>query len=225
MSRACKPTRDKPMSYILDALKRADAERGRGAVPGLHARQMTTPAAHSARNRVWLAVGATLALREVLPVARQAAGHADRVRVITSSQLTPEMMKSSDILYVGYLSSLRLLQAAVFERSRFRIGATFDELVDRKTGQTFVSGAGAAPGDNLNRDYGYLAAFRGPAGNRFLVIAGERDIGVMQSAEIATSAKTQAALKPDAAGGLEALYEVDGVGRTNVGAKAVTPRP
>jgi general secretion pathway protein B len=33
------------MSYILDALKRADAERGRGAVPGLHTRQMTSPAA------------------------------------------------------------------------------------------------------------------------------------------------------------------------------------
>ena len=32
------------MSYILDALKRADAERGRGAVPGLHTRQMTSPA-------------------------------------------------------------------------------------------------------------------------------------------------------------------------------------
>ena len=81
-----------------------------------------------------------------------------------------------------------------------------------------------APGDHLNRDYGYMAAFTGPAGNRFLVIAGERDIGVMQMAEIATSAKTLAALKSDAAAGLEALYEVDGVGRTNVGAKAVTPK-
>lgn len=53
------------MSYILDALKRADAERERGAVPGLHARQVTTPAsqaAHNARNRVWLAVAAALAL-------------------------------------------------------------------------------------------------------------------------------------------------------------------
>ena len=53
------------MSYILDALKRADAERERGAVPGLHARQVTSPAlpaAHHARNRLWLAVAAALAL-------------------------------------------------------------------------------------------------------------------------------------------------------------------
>lgn len=170
-------------------------------------------------------VGATLALREILPVVRQAAGRADRVRVITSSQLTPEMMKTADILYVGYLSSLRLLQQPVFDRSRFRIGATFDELVDRRTGQTFVSGAGAAPGDHLNRDYGLLTTFVGPAGNRFMIIAGERDIGVMQTAETATNARELAGLKLDAAGALEALYEVDGVGRTNVGAKAVLAAP
>ena len=53
------------MSYILDALKRADAERERGAVPGLHARPIKTPAAptaYSAQRRVWLAVGTTLTL-------------------------------------------------------------------------------------------------------------------------------------------------------------------
>lgn len=53
------------MSYILDALKRADAERGRGAVPGLHARQVTTSApdvAPSARAGVWLGVAAVLVL-------------------------------------------------------------------------------------------------------------------------------------------------------------------
>ena len=32
------------MSYILDALRRADAERQRGAVPGLHAQNITAPA-------------------------------------------------------------------------------------------------------------------------------------------------------------------------------------
>ena len=52
------------MSYILDALKRADAERERGAVPGLHARQVAlpSPAGHSVRQRVWMAVSTTLAL-------------------------------------------------------------------------------------------------------------------------------------------------------------------
>jgi len=166
-------------------------------------------------------VGATLALREIMPLVRQAAGGIDRVRVVTASHLTPDMMKSADIVYVGYLSALRVLQEPVFERSRFSIGATYDELVDRKTGQSYVSGAGKAQGDRPNRDYGYLAAFTGPSGNRFLIVAGNRDIGVMQTAEIATDRTAIGALKLKAGGPLEALYEVDGVGRTALGAKPV----
>jgi len=53
------------MSYILDALKRADTERERGAVPGLHTQQMTPSsgqAAPGARHRLWLGVTAAVAL-------------------------------------------------------------------------------------------------------------------------------------------------------------------
>ncbi|WP_296600412.1 helix-turn-helix domain-containing protein [Phenylobacterium sp.] len=166
-------------------------------------------------------VGATLALREIMPLVRQAAGGLDRVRVITASHLTPDLMKSADIVYVGYLSALRVLQEPVFERSRFSIGSTYDELIDRKTGQSFVSGAGAASGDRPNRDYGYLAAFQGPSGNRFVIVAGARDIGVMQMAEVATDRAALSTLKVRRDAPLEALYEVDGVGRTALGARPV----
>lgn len=167
-------------------------------------------------------VGATLALREIMPLVRQAAGGADRVRVTTASHLTPDLMKSADIVYVGYLSGLRVLHQPVFERSRFAIGSTYDELVDRTTGQTFVSGAGAASADRPNRDYGYVAAFLGPAGNRFVIVAGARDIGVMQMAEVASDPEALSALKARRDAPLEALYEVDGVGRTALGARRVT---
>lgn len=53
------------MSYILDALKRADTERERGHVPGVHTRQMATPSGHivsSERSRLWLAVAAAVAV-------------------------------------------------------------------------------------------------------------------------------------------------------------------
>jgi general secretion pathway protein B len=49
------------MSYILDALKRADAERERGAVPGLHSQSLATPVALTPsghRNALWLALAA-----------------------------------------------------------------------------------------------------------------------------------------------------------------------
>lgn len=42
------------MSYILDALQRADAERGRGNVPGLHARQLPTALEEAATARTGL---------------------------------------------------------------------------------------------------------------------------------------------------------------------------
>jgi general secretion pathway protein B len=53
------------MSYILDALKRADTERERGNVPGLHTRQLATPTGPTvpgARSSLWLAVAAAVAL-------------------------------------------------------------------------------------------------------------------------------------------------------------------
>ena len=49
------------MSYILDALKRAEAERERGAVPGLHSQSLATPVALTPpghRNALWLALAA-----------------------------------------------------------------------------------------------------------------------------------------------------------------------
>ncbi len=42
------------MSYILDALQRADAERGRGNVPSLHARQLPTALGEAAAARTGL---------------------------------------------------------------------------------------------------------------------------------------------------------------------------
>ena len=53
------------MSYILDALKKADAERERGGVPGLHAHPATAATAPhntSQRTGVWLALTAALAV-------------------------------------------------------------------------------------------------------------------------------------------------------------------
>ena len=56
------------MSYILDALKRADTERERGAVPGLHTRQLATPTGPTvpgARSSMWLGLAAAVALGSI----------------------------------------------------------------------------------------------------------------------------------------------------------------
>ena len=60
------------MSYILEALKKADAERERGAVPDLHAQPVPLAAAYEdqaprgAKPWLWLAAGAFIALAGVL---------------------------------------------------------------------------------------------------------------------------------------------------------------
>ena len=228
--------RERPVVVVVgDYYIFGDTEHGEGPKRMIRAFEINSPADLDAwlmdnpefqgryidLDTYYTPVGATLALREIMPLVRQAAGGQDRVQVVTASHLTPDLLKTSDIVYVGYLSALRVLQEPVFARSRFTIGSTYDELVDRKTGTSYVSGAGKAQGDRPNRDYGYLASFKGPAGNRFIIIAGNRDIGVMQTAEIAADPAAIGALKLRAGGPLEALYEVDGVGRTALGAKTV----
>ena len=65
------------MSYILDALRRAQAERGRGSVPGLHtpATPVTgLPAAHAnpARGAAWGLAALILAYRQDAKIASAA---------------------------------------------------------------------------------------------------------------------------------------------------------
>ena len=57
------------MSYILDALRRAEAERGRGGVPGLHSQAVPVPGAAPVAERPaaspWLMAGAGVAVAAV----------------------------------------------------------------------------------------------------------------------------------------------------------------
>ncbi len=68
-----------------------------------------------------------------------------RVRIVTMPQLNPAVIKSADIVYVGYLSGLGMLFDIVFAGSRLQVGDSFDEIVDRSTHQRYISrwGAGA----------------------------------------------------------------------------------
>ena len=57
------------MSYILDALRKADAERERGRVPGIHAQQLAsepTDADSRTRSTPWLVIGLSAALAAAL---------------------------------------------------------------------------------------------------------------------------------------------------------------
>ena len=181
----------------------------------------------------YLPVGAAFALRSIVPVISPhegfgGAGHGQNLHVVMASDLTPEMLKRNNIIYLGYLSGLGVLRDPVFTGSRFAVGETWDELQDTVTGRRFVSqGGGPAQGDVNRRDYGYVAAFRGPAGNRIVVIAGVRDTGLQEAAEALADPDALKALarRVSNADNFEALYEAEGIGRSSLGGRLVVAAP
>jgi hypothetical protein len=167
----------------------------------------------------YLPTSSAFALRNLMPVLATAN---KRVRIVTTSELNPGILKSAHIIYVGYLSGLGMLGDLVFAGSRFSVGDTFDELVDRDTKKRYISQAAMPPRDDTKyHDYGYFATFAGPSGNQIMVIAGTRDLALMQTAEALTSGKSLAALARSAgdAAEFEALYEVYGMDRLNLDGK------
>jgi hypothetical protein len=174
----------------------------------------------------YLPTASAYALRDVMPVLAPAN---KRVRIVPMSQLNPAVIKSSNIVYVGYLSGLGMLGDYVFAGSRLSVGDSYDELVDRNTKQHYISQAAGASirGERKFHDYGYFATFTGPNGNHIVVIAGTRDVAAMHMAETLTSPRALEALTAKTAKmpGFEALYEVYGMDKLNIDGKLLLTSP
>ena len=169
-------------------------------------------------NLYYVPTSVAPALRSIMPILATTPAERERIQVITASQLTADMMKHNDIIYVGYFSGLGLLRDQVFSGSRYRVGDTYDELVDQKTGKNYVSQEGGPEGSETHRDYGYFSNFIGTNGNRIIIIAGTRDIGVVQTAEMVAGNDTlhEQSVKASGMKSFEALYEVQGIDRVNL---------
>ena len=111
----------------------------------------------------YLPASAAYALADLAPLMRE-----DRkVQVLLASELSPDRLKTDDIIYVGLLSGLGALRDPVFAQSRFQFGESYDQIIDRSTRRIYNSEAFvAAPSDTMYRDYGFFSTFRGPSGNR-----------------------------------------------------------
>jgi hypothetical protein len=138
--------------------------------------------------------------------------------------MTSAMLRSGHVVYIGYLSGMGMLQDLVFAASRFAPGASYDELVDLTSNQVFVSqAAAAAEGQGTYRDYGLLSTFSGPGGNRLVIVAGTRDIALMEAAYVLTKPERLAELQAQApaSSSFEALYEVSGIRGVNLASKLI----
>ncbi|EIZ78486.1 hypothetical protein WSK_2930 [Novosphingobium sp. Rr 2-17] len=176
----------------------------------------------------YLPVSIGPALRELLPVATSAGSKTGvRPQVTRMSQVTPEMLKNTNVIYVGFLSGLGILRDPLFRASGFKIGGNYDELIDKANGRRFDSDwAVVADGKTPQRDYAYIASIPGPSGNRIMIISGTRDAAVAQAAQIMVDpeqlAEIAAKTKGDA---FEALYEVRTLGSVNLSSSLIVARP
>jgi hypothetical protein len=84
----------------------------------------------------YLPTSSAYALKDLMPLL---AGAAARTRVVMASAVTPAMLKSSDVIYIGYLSGMGMLSDLVFSGSRFDVGESFDVLIDRASGKRYMA--------------------------------------------------------------------------------------
>jgi hypothetical protein len=163
----------------------------------------------------YLPASTAFALADLAPLMRDGRD----IQVMLASDLTPDRLKSDDIIYVGLLSGMGVLRDPVFAQSRFMFGETYDQIVDRNSGRTYTSEAFfAAPSDTMYRDYGFFSTFRGPSGNRIAILSGSRDTAVMGVAEKLTRISSLGELekKADGATDFEMLFEVKGQKHVNL---------
>jgi hypothetical protein len=174
----------------------------------------------------YLPISTAFALRDIMVVL---APENRRITVSKMSDIEPSSLKSADIVYIGYLSGMGMLQDLIFAGSRFSVGDSYDEVFDKKTRVSYVSEIGSDIMDppqptgkeKTYHDYGVFEKIRGPGGNTIVVISGTRDAGVTQTAEVFTSAQKLKDLeqKSDARLPLEALLEVSAVNGVNLNGK------
>jgi hypothetical protein len=174
----------------------------------------------------YLPISTAFALRDVMVVL---APENRRISVSKISDIEPASLKSADIVYIGYLSGMGMLQDLIFAGSRFSVGDSYDEVFDKRTRVSYVSEIGSDIMDppqptgkeKTYHDYGVFEKIRGPGGNTIVVISGTRDAGVTQTAEAFTSAQKLKDLeqKSDVTLPIEALLEVSAVDGVNLNGK------
>lgn len=193
----------------FDVNSRGDLEQRFLLDPSLMAR-------YAHLNLGYLPTSSAQALRQVLPVV---IASGKPVSLTLASELDPASYKSTHIVYIGLLSALGMMQDIVFNGSRYSFGGSYDEMIDHETGNVWTSEAGEPHGDaERYRDYAYVSTFPGPVGNAHLVIAGTRDTGLMQAADIAADPQQLAQLRAPSPSprGWESLFEVQGVNGMNI---------
>jgi hypothetical protein len=204
--------------YIFGEIDEVRPEEGRlirdfriNSPTDLARAQETDPERYGAAEDVglnYLPFSSAYALRELMPVLARAGR---RVEVIPASQLEADTLRNSDIIYLGLISGMGLLEDTVIRGSGYQVGESYDELIDRATGKVFVSEeARRLASPVFYRDYAYVARFRAPGGALVAVVAGARETGLRGVAPLLSGDLPDGIAELAEDGAFEALFEVTG---------------
>lgn len=137
------------------------------------------------------------------------------------SEVTPEDLRSHDVVYVGFVRAMGILRDYYFTRSNFSPDSPlFMSLTSSQNGEVFTR---SGPGPQYIRDYGLFARLTGPTGNRIVVLAGIGDVGVSAVVRAMHSDSGREGSKAlldsagiDGARDFELLIEAEGHSRTDL---------
>jgi len=157
----------------------------------------------------YLPFQSAFALERIAPIL---AGEDKQVEIIATSELTSQMLVDNDVVYIGLLSGMGLLEEVTFAGSGLRIGNSYDEIEDRESGQLWASDEArrlASPA--FYRDYAYVSQYRAPGDALVTVIASERVTGLRGIGDIVTEEELPEGLADIADGdAFEALFQITG---------------
>lgn len=157
----------------------------------------------------YLPVSSAYALQEVVPVL---AASGKQVEVIASSDFEVNMLSRYDVVYIGLLSGMGPIEDLAFGQGQFRLGESYDEIVDEAANRTYISEeARNLTAPVFYRDYAYVARFEAPGGATVAIVASQRDTGLRGVSPIVTG-ELPGDLAEVAEGGdaFEALFQITG---------------
>jgi len=172
----------------------------------------------------YLPLSTAYGLREILPILTRGGRN---VSVVAASDLHADTAREANIVYVGLIGAMGLLQDTTFFGSGFVLGESYDEVIDKATRKTYTSEEArnlASPASY--RDYGYVGRFRAPGGSLVAVIAGQRETALRGVAPILAAETLPEPLEALAESdrGMEALFQVTGQQGADLSDKLIVAR-
>ena len=156
----------------------------------------------------YLPFSSAYALRSIMPVL---ARHPKPVEIVAASEVTSQTLRDHNVVYIGLVSGMDLLEDVTFTGSDLSVGETYDELRDAASGRRYSSGeALSRTSTRYYRDFGYLARFRQPGGALVAVVAGARDTGLRGLAPLAAGTLDARLEEVAEDGSFEAVFEFTG---------------